>query len=156
MSHPYVERLIGSIRRELLDQTLLWTATDLENDLQDYQCYYNEHRTASGFSSNVKPPSNGGESRLQPCPGRSIAPMPELSVTTSSAKFAGPIWRPATCINPAHKRRSDRSYSKPKLITGLGTVVNRIRNSARRRARYSTVTPKVPLRGARFAKVPRQ
>ena len=48
MSHPFVERLIGSIRRELLDQTLFWTATDLENKLQNYQNYYNESRTHSG------------------------------------------------------------------------------------------------------------
>ena len=48
MSHPFVERLIGSIRRELLDQTLFWTATDLENKLRDYQRYYNECRTHSG------------------------------------------------------------------------------------------------------------
>jgi hypothetical protein len=48
MSHPFVEQLIGSIRRELLDQTLFWTATDLENKLQNYQCYYNECRTHSG------------------------------------------------------------------------------------------------------------
>jgi len=48
MSHPFVERLIGSIRRELLDHTLFWTATDLENKLRDYQCYYNECRTHSG------------------------------------------------------------------------------------------------------------
>jgi putative transposase len=44
MSHPFVERLIGSIRREILDQTLFWTATDLENKLHDYQRYYNGHR----------------------------------------------------------------------------------------------------------------
>ena len=48
MSHPFVERLIGSIRRELLDQTFFWTATDLENKLHEYQCYYNECRTHSG------------------------------------------------------------------------------------------------------------
>ncbi|MEH6593248.1 MAG: integrase core domain-containing protein [Halioglobus sp.] len=48
MSHPFVERLIGSVRRELLDQTLFWTSTDLENKLQNYQCYYNECRTHSG------------------------------------------------------------------------------------------------------------
>ena len=48
LSHPFVERLIGSIRRELLDQTLFWTATDLENKLREYQCYYNEYRTHSG------------------------------------------------------------------------------------------------------------
>ena len=48
MSHPFVERLIGSIRRELLDHTPFWTATDLENKLRGYQCYYNESRTHSG------------------------------------------------------------------------------------------------------------
>ena len=47
MSHPFVERLIGSVRRELLDQTLFWTATDLENKLRNYQCYFNECRTHS-------------------------------------------------------------------------------------------------------------
>jgi hypothetical protein len=26
MSHPFVERLIGSVRRELLDHTLFWAA----------------------------------------------------------------------------------------------------------------------------------
>jgi putative transposase len=47
MSHPFVERVIGSIRREPLDQTLFWTASDLENKLNDYQRYYNEHRCHS-------------------------------------------------------------------------------------------------------------
>jgi putative transposase len=48
MSHPFVERLIGSIRRELLDHTFFWTVTDLENKLRDYQCHYNQCRTHSG------------------------------------------------------------------------------------------------------------
>ena len=47
MSHPFVERLIGSIRRGLLDQTFFWTAADLENKLMDYQAYYNQHRCHS-------------------------------------------------------------------------------------------------------------
>jgi transposase InsO family protein len=47
MSHPFVERLIGSVRRELLDQTLFWTATDLEYKLRNYQAYYNEKRSHS-------------------------------------------------------------------------------------------------------------
>jgi len=47
MSHPFVERLIGSIRRELLDHSFFWTATDLENKLHDYQAYYNQHRCHS-------------------------------------------------------------------------------------------------------------
>ena len=47
MSHPFVERLIGRVRRELLDQTFFWTATDLENKLQQYRGYYNEYRCHS-------------------------------------------------------------------------------------------------------------
>ena len=30
LSHPVVERLIGTLRRECLDRTLFWTATDLQ------------------------------------------------------------------------------------------------------------------------------
>jgi putative transposase len=48
MSHPFVERLIGSIRRELLDHTFFWTESDLANKLHRYQSYYNERRTHSG------------------------------------------------------------------------------------------------------------
>jgi hypothetical protein len=32
-SHPFVERLIGTIRREYLDRVLFWTAIDLESKL---------------------------------------------------------------------------------------------------------------------------
>jgi len=48
MSHPFVERLIGSVRRELLDQTFCWTQTDLEKKLHASQQYFNEHRCHSG------------------------------------------------------------------------------------------------------------
>jgi putative transposase len=33
LSHPFVERLIGTIRREYLDHLLFWTTADLENKL---------------------------------------------------------------------------------------------------------------------------
>jgi transposase InsO family protein len=62
MSHPFVERLIGSIRRELLDQTLFWTATDLENKLRDYHAYYNEKRCHSGRDGAT--PSTSGDGKL--------------------------------------------------------------------------------------------
>ena len=42
MSHPFVERLIGSVRRELLDHTFFWTATDLQNKLREYRCSQRE------------------------------------------------------------------------------------------------------------------
>jgi len=48
ISHPFVERLIGTIRREYLDRTLFWTTADLENKLLDFQTYFNEHRVHTG------------------------------------------------------------------------------------------------------------
>jgi putative transposase len=45
LSHPFVERLIGTIRRECLDRTLFWTTADLENKLLDFRTYFNHHPT---------------------------------------------------------------------------------------------------------------
>src|ERR1700687_5590840 len=45
LSHPFVERLIGTIRREYLDHILFWTTADLENKLLDFRTYFNNHRT---------------------------------------------------------------------------------------------------------------
>jgi putative transposase len=47
-SHPFVERLIGTLRRECLDRTLFWTAADLEQKLLEFQQYYNGHRAHAG------------------------------------------------------------------------------------------------------------
>lgn len=44
LSHPFVERLIGSIRRELLDQIFFWNADDLRRKLESYRIYFNAHR----------------------------------------------------------------------------------------------------------------
>ena len=44
LSHPFVERLIGTLRRECLDRMLCWSARDLEGKLTDFQDFYNAHR----------------------------------------------------------------------------------------------------------------
>lgn len=44
LSHPFIERLIGTIRRELLDQIPFWGARDLERKLQNFNDYYNGDR----------------------------------------------------------------------------------------------------------------
>src|SRR5258708_1084584 len=49
LSHPFVERLIGTIRRECLDRTLFWTAADLELKLLEFQRYFNGHRAHAGL-----------------------------------------------------------------------------------------------------------
>lgn len=45
LSHPFIERLIGTVRRECLDRTLFWNERDLERKLLDFKNYYNRHRT---------------------------------------------------------------------------------------------------------------
>jgi len=44
LSHPFVERLIGTVRREYLDRTLLWTTVDLENKRLEFRDYFNSYR----------------------------------------------------------------------------------------------------------------
>jgi hypothetical protein len=57
LSHPFVERLIGTIRRECLDRTPFWTAADLELKLLDFQRYYNGHRRHAGLDGRTPEPS---------------------------------------------------------------------------------------------------
>jgi putative transposase len=56
LSHPFVERLIGTIRREYLDQTLFWTAADLEEKLRVFQRYFNRDRAHSGLEGGLPEP----------------------------------------------------------------------------------------------------
>jgi putative transposase len=44
VSHPFVERLIGTIRREYLDRVFFWNAADLARKLGEFRDYYNAHR----------------------------------------------------------------------------------------------------------------
>jgi putative transposase len=43
-SHPFVERLIGTMRRECLDRMFFWNARDLDRKLQAFAYYYNHSR----------------------------------------------------------------------------------------------------------------
>jgi len=61
LSHPFIERLIGSTRRECLDKLLFWTATDLELKLTAFRDYFNRHRSHSALKG--KTPIETPESR---------------------------------------------------------------------------------------------
>ena len=43
-SHPFIERVIGTCRREVLDHTLFWNERDLLDKLNEFKKYYNETR----------------------------------------------------------------------------------------------------------------
>ncbi len=50
MSHPFIERVIGTIRREYLDHVPFWNSLDLERKLSEFKDYYNNHRTHASLS----------------------------------------------------------------------------------------------------------
>ena len=60
MSHPFVERLIGTTRREFLDQVFFWNTRDLERKLADFQAYYNEARRHASLAGNTPAGVTGG------------------------------------------------------------------------------------------------
>ena len=53
LSHPFVERLIGTMRREFLDHVLFWNAGDLERKLADFQAYYNAARSHASLGGHT-------------------------------------------------------------------------------------------------------
>ena len=65
ISHPFVERLIGTIRRDFLDQILFWNSVDLESKLLAFRDYYNFERVHSGIDG-ATPFEIGGGPRVQP------------------------------------------------------------------------------------------
>jgi putative transposase len=56
MSHPLVERLIGTIRREYLDHVPFSIAKDLERKLSCFQDYYNRERAHQGIGGATPEP----------------------------------------------------------------------------------------------------
>ena len=78
MSHPFVERLIGTIRREYLDRTLFWTTVDLVNKLLEFQDYFNNHRTHHSLEGRTP-----DQSETEPRP---VANLQLLSMATSLSR----------------------------------------------------------------------
>ena len=59
-SHPFVERLIGTTRRECLDHILFWNARDLERTLADFQASDNEVRSHASLRGHTTSTFAGG------------------------------------------------------------------------------------------------
>jgi hypothetical protein len=70
LSHRFVERLIGTMRREFLDHLLFWNARDLEWKLAEFQVYYHATRGDASLEATHSWPSawaRGGPYRSEPC-----------------------------------------------------------------------------------------
>jgi putative transposase len=50
VSNPFVERLIGTIRREYLDRLFYWNAADLVKKLSRFKDYFNQARVHQGLA----------------------------------------------------------------------------------------------------------
>jgi transposase InsO family protein len=59
VSHPFIERLIGTIRREFLDHVLFWNSTDLVRKLEEFRQYYNDHRCHASLNGNTPTAASG-------------------------------------------------------------------------------------------------
>ena len=64
LSHPCVERLIGTLRRECVDQLLFWSASDLEDKLVAFQDFYNAHRVHASLDGRTPVPIRKAVARL--------------------------------------------------------------------------------------------
>jgi len=60
LSHPFVERQIGTLRREYLDRTLFWTTVGLENKLPEFRNYFNDDRTYHSLEGRTPDPDRTG------------------------------------------------------------------------------------------------
>ncbi|MGB5253348.1 MAG: integrase core domain-containing protein [Sedimenticolaceae bacterium] len=53
LSHPFVKRLTGTLRRELLDPMLFWNANDLARKLEGFRQYYSAHRVHTSLDGDT-------------------------------------------------------------------------------------------------------
>ena len=67
MSQPFIERLIGTVRREFADQTPFWNTSDLEKKLTGFTVYYNSACVHHSLGD-ATPQSQSGKSSRKPVP----------------------------------------------------------------------------------------
>jgi transposase InsO family protein len=71
--NPFVERVIGSMRRECLDHVIVWNERSLRRHLQQYLTYYHEWRTHLSLDEDAPVPR-----AVQPTTWGPIVQVPHL------------------------------------------------------------------------------
>ena len=65
VSHPFIERLIGTVRREYLDRVFFWNSVDLRRKLNAFRDYYNAFRVHRSLDGTM-PAQHAGASSPKP------------------------------------------------------------------------------------------
>jgi len=71
--NPFVERVIGSLRRECLDHLIVWNERSLRRHLQQYLTHYHQWRTHLSLDQDAPAPQT-----VQSPTGGTIVQVPHL------------------------------------------------------------------------------
>ena len=97
--NPYVERLIGSVRRECLDHVIVWNERSLRRTLKRYFAYYQRPRTHLALAKDAP------ESRVVEKPERGRVILRKRSGDRSRSSYVvdnASELRPETCPAKSH------------------------------------------------------
>ncbi len=64
ISHPFVERLIRTIREELLNNIFIWNSCDLQKKLDTYKDYFNQSRSHSAINAMTPENKSSGNKKV--------------------------------------------------------------------------------------------
>jgi len=93
--NPFLERLVGSIRRECLDHVIVWNERSLRRTLQSYFAYYQRSRTHLALGKDapepraLEPPARGRVIAI-PLVGGLHQPIPAPGSIVSPDEFSFP------------------------------------------------------------------
>lgn len=98
--NPYVERLVGSIRRECVDHVIVLNEAHLRRILSEYSAYYHEDRTRLALERNAPTP--------RPIEGRNAGRV------VATPRVGG--------LHHRYRRAASRTLSRPSRSRSMGMV----------------------------------
>lgn len=72
VANTFAERWIGTLRRELLDRTIIWNRHQLERLVTDYIAHYNTHRPHRSLDQQPPRPGDPDKDATTPEPLRRV------------------------------------------------------------------------------------
>jgi transposase InsO family protein len=131
VANAFAERWVGTIRRELCDQTLIWNQRHLEQLLHGYRKHYNTHRLHRALHQ--RPPNTPKSSSTGPA-DRSDDTPPATDSSTSTTQ-------------PEHNRQRPTNTTTPTSMRPLPPIPSRhkhVEHRSRARPRFRHLHDRVP------------